>query len=129
MAAAPHSKLLGDVANGDRQMVEAYRQITGAYEFVHRMIRLFYNPHAITWAEVSSDGDVHRAHGSAMAAGHFMLSGDFFENNERYHKVFDLLENPKGFHRYANLVLSRDQFSETSCQVSWETAFGELVSR
>src|SRR5439155_15817299 len=61
------------------KLTAAYELVTGAYGFVHRMIRLFYNPHAVTWAEVGSEKQIHKAHESAMTAGHFMLSGDFFE--------------------------------------------------
>ena len=109
----------------DPNMVEAYRLVTGAYGFVHRMIRLFYNPHAITWAEVGVDGQVHKRHESAMAAGHYMLSGDFFENHERYAKFFELLEDPKGFRRYKNLVIDREDFNEETCQTPHAIAFGE----
>jgi flavin-dependent dehydrogenase len=108
---------------------EAYQLVTGAYDFVHRMIRLFYNPHAVTWAQVGADKQVHRAHESAMATGHFMLAGDFFENHQRYSEFFTLLEDPKMFQRYQRLVIDRSAFAATSCQVSTEQAFhpGSLV--
>src|SRR5581483_7233335 len=51
VAGALHTQLTTPLDGENPEMVEAYRQITGAYEFVHSMIRLFYNPHAITWAE------------------------------------------------------------------------------
>jgi flavin-dependent dehydrogenase len=106
------------------KMVEAYRLVTGAYGFVHRMIRLFYNPHAVTWAQVGAESAVHRAHESAMAAGHFMLSGDFFENHERYSKFFELLENPNRFWRYKEFIMDRDEYQELSCHTPWDVAFG-----
>lgn len=122
---AIHMTLTGDPRAG-AQMEQAYAMITGAYEFVHRMIRLFYNPTSVTWAEVGSEGEVHKAHESAMAAGHYMLSGDFFENHERYNTFFQMLEDPKGFRRYAKLVIEKPEFIDTSCHVPWGTAFGEL---
>jgi hypothetical protein len=116
----------GDEGAEDRMAAE-FEKITGAYEFVHRMIKLFYNPHAVTWAEVGEEGEVHRAHQSAMAAGHFMLSGGFFEDHARFNKFFDLLEDPRSFHRYASTVIERAEFNnETTCHVTWDTAFGEL---
>jgi flavin-dependent dehydrogenase len=125
VSAAVHKRLTGD-DGADEEMAQAYRQITGAYEFVHRMIRLFYNPVAVTWAQVGAEGEVHKAHESAMAAGHYMLAGDFFENHERYNKFFELLENPRGFQRYAKLVLEKSEFVDTSCHVPWDVAYGEL---
>lgn len=117
--------LCDDPSAGD-QMAEAFRKVTGAYNFVHRMIRLFYNPHAVTWAEVGEEGEVHRAHQSAMAAGHFMLSGGFFEDHERFNRFFDLLEDPRQFHRYAKTVVERPDFTDVSCHTPWDLAFGGL---
>jgi hypothetical protein len=106
-------------------MVEAYRKVSGAYNFVHRMIRLFYNPHAITWAEVGVDHQVHKRHESAMAAGHYMLAGDFFENHERYNKFFDALEDPRGFEHYKKLILDREDYNKEAptCYTPKEVAF------
>lgn len=123
---ALHEKLDRNDPGVNEPMVEAYRKVTGAYNFVHRMIRLFYDPHAVTWAEVGKEHAVHKAAESAMAAGHFMLSGDFFERHERYDAVFQLLEDPKMFRRYAKYVLQRPNLSDVTCHTPWDVAFGEL---
>ncbi len=121
-------KLRGD-AGAEARFADAYAKVTGAYNFVHRMIRLFYNPHAVTWAQVGDEGPVHRAHESAMAAGHFMLSGGFFEDHDRFNKFFDLLEDPKWFHRYAKTVITqRENPDPTTCFTPWEVAFGNQVN-
>lgn len=122
---ALHARMQGD-PKADEQMADAYAKVTGAYNFVHRMIRLFYNPHAVTWAEVGVEGPVHRAHQSAMAAGHFMLSGGFFEEHERFNKFFTILENPRNFHRYAQQIIERSEFNDESCHTPYEVAFGGL---
>jgi hypothetical protein len=110
------------------ELVTAYERITGAYDFVHRMIRLFYNPHAITWAEAGAEGQLHRRHESALAAGHFMLSGNFFENYDKFHKFFDLLEDRRGFEVYKRLILDRPELSlQTSCEIPWEQTFGDMA--
>lgn len=124
---ALHHQLTNGSNQQNPMMAKAYEQITGAYGFVHRMIRLFYNPHALTWAEVGSETDVHRRHESAMAAGHYMLSGDFFENHERFNKFFEMLENPQQFNRYKKIVMDQPKFDTSSgCHTPWETVFGEL---
>jgi flavin-dependent dehydrogenase len=123
-------KILTHKLNGTtRDMVEAYKKITGAYDFVHRMIRLFYNPHAITWAEAGADGQAHKAHESAMAAGHYMLSGDFFENHEKFSGFFDVLEDPAHFQRYKALVIDRKEFVQASCHGRWQEIFGDMLGR
>jgi flavin-dependent dehydrogenase len=126
---ALHQKLSAQVQAVTPELVTAYERITGAYEFVHRMIRLFYNPHAISWAEVGAEGQLHRDHESALAAGHFMLSGNFFENYDKFHKFFDMLEDRRGFHLYKLLILNRPELSDqASCEVPWDVAFGEMAA-
>lgn len=124
---AIHAQLTQSLNGGNRELTRAYDQVTGAYSFVHRMIRLFYDPHAVTWAEVGSEGMAHREHESALAAGHFMLSGDFFENHERYNKVFELLENPRLFRRYQKMVVQQPKLIAPSCHTTWDLAFGDMA--
>jgi hypothetical protein len=108
-------------------MEAGYKMVTGAYGFVHRMIRLFYNPHAISWAEVGAEGAVHLAHESAMAAGHYVLSGGFFEEHERFHRFFSLLEDPKAFGRYKRMIIDRPDLNADSCRTPWELAFAKML--
>ena len=110
------------------EMAKAYEHITGAYNFVHRMIRMFYNPHAITWAEAGSDGQLHKRAESAMAVGHFMLSGDFFENYEKYDKFFQLLENPYNFKNYKAMIVDRKGAEDTSCRIDPSIVFGDMLA-
>jgi flavin-dependent dehydrogenase len=108
---------------------QAYELVNGAYNLVYRMIRLFYNPHAVTWAAAGTDQQVHRAHESAMAAGHFLLAGDFFENHRKYNRFFSLLEDPIQFERYRHFIVERPQYQELTCHTPWQVAFGRLVER
>jgi flavin-dependent dehydrogenase len=118
-------KLRGD-PGAEARFADAYEKVTGGYNFVHRMIRLFYNPHAVTWAKVGDEGPVHRAHESAMAAGHYMLSGGFFENHERFNRFFEILENPRYFEAYAKTIIERPEYTvPTTCHAAWETVFGK----
>jgi flavin-dependent dehydrogenase len=123
-------KCLDDKAkDAKEELGEAYRKITGAYNFVHRMIRLFYNPHSLTWAQAGADGERHKDHESAMAAGHYMLSGDFFENYHKFDGFFQILENPDHFRRYKKLVIDRDDFVQPSCSSKWSAVFQDMVQR
>jgi flavin-dependent dehydrogenase len=112
---AVETRLVEGREAGLDRLEQSYERVTGAYGFVHRMIRLFYNPHAVTWAEVGAEREIHKAHESAMAAGHFMLSGDFFENHERYSEFLRLLGDPKMFKRYKAFVIDRAAYADTSC--------------
>lgn len=123
---AVHTKFTESDVSGSEQMVRAYELVTGAYKFVHRMIRLFYNPHATSWAEVGEGGEVHRRHQSAMAAGHFVLSGDFFENQAKYNTFFDMLEDPRKFQVCKRLVIDRPGFNRQSCETPLDLVFGRM---
>jgi enoyl-CoA hydratase/carnithine racemase len=106
---------------------EAYSQINGAYDLVYRLIKLFYNPHAVSWAEAGSAFPAeHKGHEDAMAAGHYILAGDFFENHKKYHEFLDLLEDPRLFDGYRNLVINREAFNTTSCTVDRSLIFPAL---
>ncbi len=129
VSAALHKQLTGEVNGKNEAMEEAYKQVTGAYNFVHRMIKLFYNPHSVTWAQAGADGQAHKNHESAMAAGHYMLSGDFFENYKKYEGFFEVLEDPAQFRRYKKLVIDRDDFVQPSCSSRWEEVFKDMIAR
>lgn len=127
LVADPIRQQLADPIEADRpEMVTAYDHISGAYNFVHRMIRMFYNPHAITWAEAGADGQLHKRAESAMAAGHYMLSGDFFENYAKYDGFFQILENPQSFKAYKSIVLDRPAYQEPTCSTAYDTAFAGM---
>jgi flavin-dependent dehydrogenase len=129
VAPAIHKQLTGETGGANDAMETAYKQISGAYNFVHRMIKLFYNPHSLTWAQAGADGKAHKDHESAMAAGHYMLSGDFFENYRKFDSFFEILEDPTHFRRYKKLVIDRDAFVQPSCETRWEEIFKDMVSR
>jgi flavin-dependent dehydrogenase len=124
---AVHRQLAGECEGENHAMKKAYERVTGAYGFVHRMIRLFYNPHSLTWAEAGADGQSHKRHEAAMAAGHYMLAGDFFENHEKYNEMFTVLEDPRQFRTYEKVVIARPDF-KTDCNTVWEDVFGEMAA-
>ncbi len=126
---AIHNSVCDPARDAREELSDAYRKITGAYNFVHRMIRLFYNPHSLTWAQAGADGERHKDHESAMAAGHYMLSGDFFENYDKFDGFFKILESPEHFRRYKKLVIDREDFVKPSCSSQWEEVFKDMIQR
>ena len=99
---------------------KAYDYIKGAYDFVYRLIGLFYNPHSVSFAEANVFFREHKEHEDGMAAGHFILSGDFFENHKKYHQFLDLLGDPRYFDMYRHSVLQRPEFNVESCELTPE---------
>ena len=129
VAPAVDKQLTEGLNGGNEMLTTAYKQITGAYNFVHQMIRLFYNPHAVTWAQAGADGMAHKSAENAMAAGHYMLSGDFFENYQKYQAFFETLQDPKQFQRYQKFVIDRKDFVQPTCHGRWEDVFCDMVDR
>ncbi len=105
----------------------AYRSINGAYEFVHKLIKLFYNPHALTWAQLGGRDEVHKRHETAVAAGHYILAGDFFEQHQRYNEFFDLLQNPRHFEKYKAMVIDRKEFQVDTCAARRSDVFSAAL--
>lgn len=124
---AIHAKLTDGDDAGEAAMTAAYKKINGAYGLVHNLIRLYYNPHATNFAEagsfVSSD---HLQHENAMAAGHYLLAGDFFDRYEEYGKFFDLLENPKHFEKFKHTIIDRKEYQVSTCDTDPRIVFPTL---
>jgi flavin-dependent dehydrogenase len=105
-----------------------YEQINGAYNLVYNLISLFYNPHSVSFAGAASMFAEHVQHKDAMAAGHFILSGDFFENHARYNKFFELLQNPRHFEMYMGKLLNPSFQGDAPCAPASEAIFPEVVN-
>jgi flavin-dependent dehydrogenase len=121
-----HQKL--DSGNGAMEPLEAaYQKIEGAYKMVFKLIQFFYSPNVINFAQMESASDlVHQQHQDAMAVGHFLLAGDFFDRYDRYGQIIDLLRKPRVYNQYKQIVLKRPTFQTTSCQTDTAGIFPEL---
>ncbi len=107
---------LGSNGGSDGAMAAAYASIDGAYALVDRAIRMFYNPVAINFAQVGSIARlIHKRHENAMAIGHYLLAGDFFEQHERYDRFLTLLQDPEMHRLYRPYVIERAEYRTSSC--------------
>jgi hypothetical protein len=126
------------VANGVDQMLnstdgalepiaEAYEHINGAYKMVHKLIRFFYSADVINFAQMESASDlVFQQHQDAMATGHFLLAGDFFDRYDHYADVLDSLQKPHLYKRYKKSVINRPSHQAASCNKPEELVFPAL---
>jgi flavin-dependent dehydrogenase len=128
VADAAHAVLSGR-NGGAPGMAQAYAMIDGAYALVDKAIRMFYNPVAINFAQIGSAAElIHRYHENAMAVGHFLLAGDFFENHERYYRFLDLLSDPRILTFYRSTVIGRPEFGAPSCDATRTEIFSSLLA-
>lgn len=106
----------------------AYEHINGAYKMVHKLIRFFYSAEVINFAQMESVADlIFQQHKDAMATGHFLLAGDFFDRYEYYGEIIDSLQKPNLYATYKRIVLDRHDFQATTCNSPVERVFPELV--
>jgi flavin-dependent dehydrogenase len=126
LAGALDTQLRTGGADGAAAMEEVYERIVGAYSLVDKLIRLFYTPETINFAQLGkareafSDTDHYV---NAMSLQHFLLAGDFFEQSHRYSSFVDSLRDPKLFRRYQKLVIDRPEFDEDTCDHGCEPVF------
>ncbi len=116
---AVDARLSDGPENGAAKMEETYEQIVGAYALIDKLIRLFYTPEALSFAELGSAEPAfteHRHYENAIGTFHYLIAGDFFERHARYSDFVDTLKDPTTFRRYRKYVLERPSFAaDTTC--------------
>lgn len=127
LAGALHEWLAHPEAPTEPVLAPVYEKINGAYGLVNKAIRFFYNPDSINFAQAGSASNlIHSKHEHAMAAGHYLLAGDFFHNHKRYSEFVDVLQDPKMFSRYRDIVIERHRYDTTTCGNTWNEVFGQI---
>ena len=117
VSARLHEMLTDGDMDHDR-LSDVYVTIDGAYGLVKRLIETYYNPHTLTFAEVGPAASEQKGHEVAMAAGHYFLTGDFFENQARYQPFLSLLSNPRDFGRFKQTIIDRHDRRESQCELA-----------
>jgi flavin-dependent dehydrogenase len=111
---------------------DAYHSIVGAYDLIDKLIRLFYTPEAINFAQLGAAGDAFSDfdhYRDAIAVYHFLIGGDFYGKSEVYSDFVESLRDPKIFKRYKRLVLDRPTLNAPSCDTPPAVAFHEGLAR
>lgn len=122
-----HQKLtLGDAATAEMEgsLEDAYQHINGAYKMVFKLITFFYSAEVINFAQMESASDlIYQQHKEAMATGHFLLAGDFFDRYDKYSDIIDSLRKPHLYETYRKIVLQRTDFQTSDCNRPEEAVF------
>lgn len=129
---ALHIRLSQGAEAGASAFEDAYESIVGAYDLIDKLIRLFYTPEAINFAQLGSaseafgDFDHYK---NAMGVYHFLIAGDFYERSTRYSDIVETLRDPKTFGRYKRTVLDRPTLNAPSCETPYEVAFHDGLKK
>jgi len=105
---------------------EEYKQINGAYKLIEKFIRLFYDPSRLDLAGINTHSQLgYMKHEEAFALAHLLLAGDFFAQHERYLGFLEMLDNPKVFANWKNLVQDKHR-TQIRCGHKIEDIYPEL---
>lgn len=125
---ALHQKLTNSGDAGVDYLADAYGHINGAYKMVIKLIDFFYSANTINFAEMGPAQEViHSEHESAMAVGHFLLAGDFFDRYDHYSTIIDSLRRKRVYERFKQMVLVPHSPEDLYCGVDGLAAFRELL--
>ncbi|CAN5407836.1 MAG: NAD(P)/FAD-dependent oxidoreductase [Acidimicrobiia bacterium] len=127
-----HQRLTEGIEASEPAFVDAYDRIVSAYDVIDRLIRLFYTPEAINFAQLGSASEAFpdfEHYQNAIAVYHFLIGGDFFEVANKYRSFIDTLRDERMFAGFKNLVIDRPTLSATSCELGPAVAFHEALRR
>jgi flavin-dependent dehydrogenase len=105
---------------------DAYERITGAYNLIDKLIRLFYTPDVVNFAQLSNAEDAFQDfehYRNAMGVYHFLIAGDFFDRANYYDDFVETLRAPRNFDRYKKTIIDRPSLNSEVCDVPREVAF------
>ena len=125
-------RLREGVDEGERAFKEAYESITGAYDLIDKLIRLFYTPESINFAQLATAGKAFEDfdhYRNAMSTYHFMIAGDFFDRPSYYDDFVETLRDDRMFGRYKKTILDRPTLNTTSCDVPHDVAFHDGLAK
>jgi len=132
LARAVHVRLEKGEDAGAQAMEDTYEQILGAYGLVDTLIRLFYTPDAINYAQLGTAADAfedYDHYANAMSLQHFLLAGDFFEQSNKYREFLTKFRDPKMFRKYKSFVIDRDDFRAfKSCDMPHDKIFNPKLA-
>ncbi len=125
---AVDARLTHGAKKGAAKMKKAYEQIVGAYALIDKLIRLFYTPEVLNFAQLGSAEAAfseHDHYNNAMNTFQALIAGDFFEQHARYSGFIDTLRDPTTFRRYRHFVIERQELAATNgtCNYRREIAF------
>jgi flavin-dependent dehydrogenase len=105
----------------------AYTKLAGAYRLIFKLIMFFYKADTLNLAQMGSASNlVHEEHKNAMAVGHYLLAGDFFDRYNDYAQIIDLFQNPRLYETYKRMVLNRSDFEANTCHTDPNVIFHGL---
>ena len=127
VAGAVHEKL---TLNSTKLLDEVYEDINGAVRLLEKFIKLFYSPEIINFSLLGHPEDLlqFKVSESIYTIFHFLLSGDFFKNHEKYSDFIDTMKDQKMVAKFQHLInYSKDNSSNATCGEVFEEMYGDMT--
>lgn len=124
---AVHEKL----SNGNEQILhDVYENINGALMLIEKFIKLFYNPELLDFSKMGDPGKHLKFSEteSIYSIFHYLLSGDFFANYQKYSDFIDTMKDPMMQKKFQNLIRHTKEYGEeASCGELFEEMYGKVT--
>lgn len=112
---------------------EAFKQtfvdIEGGYKLIEKFVRLFYSPDIMNFAYTgTNDSTGYEKFKRAYNVFHYLLSGDFFKEYQKYSDFIDTLHNEKNYNQFISYVQTQaKEFpDEEFCNYTFDDIYGHL---
>lgn len=98
--------------NPEKLLKQVYDNLDAAYELVEKLIRVFYDPNALSLSYLTDAKDAgYEQFDRAYNIYHYLLQGDFMLNPKKYHSAVDILKDNNQFQKYVNFIKSKETAS------------------
>ena len=95
--------------NPEELLKPVYDNLDGAYDLIEKLIRVFYDPNALSLSNLTDAKDAgYEQFDRAYTIYHYLLQGDFLLNHKKYHSAVDILKDNNQFQKYVNFIKSKE---------------------
>lgn len=110
-------------------LMHAYEKINGAVGLVEKFVKLFYSPEVVNFSHMGHPEKLleFKQTEAMYTIFHYLLSGDFFHNYEKYSEFIDNMRDQKMAAKFQNLIQhTRDYTKGAHCGELHEEMYGKV---
>lgn len=124
-------KLREGTEKGNEAFAKQFSEIDAGYNLVEKFVRLFYDDELLNFSHIINDQTGYSRFHAAYEIFHYLLSGDFFTNHQKYSAFIDDVMKERNYNNFIAYVKNRAQEYPVSehCRYSFEDIYGHLPER
>ncbi len=115
-------------AAGEEAFAFQFSQIEKGYALIEKFVRLFYQPERLNFSHADASHDAFKKFVNAYDIFHYLLSGDFFSQPDKYSAFIDEMDEGRTYHKFIHFVRDKAQeYPDTEyCKYSFDEMYGHL---